>query len=226
MEDNQLFIHFKTYKNLLRLLSDRGYLINDFELNLNYKEFCAIHGDQFLNGCSNLTEKFSFLVRKKENPLETLLVLIPKEDTVKIEVVKKAFVKMNQMGINSAMVIYSETITSFEKYKIKGGNNDSGAKKGGDQLLKKNVAQYNFEKFSVSDICNYNPDNCNLPKHRKLSETEKLQLFSERNLEISNLPQMNENDMISQYGGFKKGDIIEITEIGFNGPSKKWKCVS
>lgn len=131
--------------------------------------------------------------------------------------------KMNQLGLNHSIIIYYDMITSFANNTF----NDETTKRA-DLILqgsKIGKGKYSFEQFSVSQVLNAAVDHELVPKHRKLSEKEKEELLKKKSWKLENLPKLDANDVISKYYYFQKGDLIEIKEIGLNGPYVHWRCV-
>lgn len=128
---------------------------------------------------------------------------------------------MNQLGLNHSIIIYSDMITSFAQNTI----NNETFKKAESIGGKIGKGRYSFEQFSVSQILNSAVDHELVPKHRKLSEAEREELLKTKGWKVENLPKLDENDEISRYYEFNKGDVIEIKETGLNGPYTHWRYV-
>jgi len=50
-----------------------------------------------------------------------------------------------------------------------------------------------------------------VPKHEKISETEKKDLFEKYKISIKELPRISKNDAAIQHLDVKQGDVIRIT---------------
>ena len=168
---------FKVYKNLLKMLSEREYIISECEINLSFVDFCAIYGQELVTCSSNSSDRTSFSVSKNNG--DTILIFISKEEKVGIKPFKVYCEKMNQTGIYRALIVYSKTITPHAKQLIQGSNSSSGKS-----------TKYFFECFSFQQIINRAIDHEIVPKHEKLSEKEKEEFLKSRNLKLENLPKI------------------------------------
>lgn len=210
--------YYRVFHKLLELLTDRGFDINPKTKSINFPKFVSLFGSNFEKGSSLSNDKFNFQATHSINKNRKILIVFPKDDKVKINIVMESFIKIDQLNISDAIIIYTESITAFAENKFR---LDSKSMQSSESKKK-----INFTKFSMAQILSYNPNNPLLPKYRKLDEKEKIDLFKKNKWEEKNLGKIFETDMICHYGDFKNGDVIEIIDkVGFNGQSIKWKIV-
>jgi len=200
---------FFVYKKLLKMLEKRGYIIGECEKEIDFIEFCAMYEQEFINCASNATDRIVLSVEKPDG--KRMLIFFPKEEKVGIKPLKTYCEKMNQTGIDRAMIVYAKTITPHAK-----------------QLIQENIGQkvkYSFEYFSFQQLMNDIIEHTYVPNHRKMSQEEKELFLKTRSLKNENLPKLSIHDPISQYYQFSIGDVIEISRCGDAGPYKEYRIV-
>lgn len=69
------------------MLLCRGYEISETETQMDFQDFCALYGEMFQNSSSNSADRLIMRLHKRDNPDDQTLVIFPKDDKVKIEMI-------------------------------------------------------------------------------------------------------------------------------------------
>lgn len=179
---------YKVRKNALKMLNDRGYFVNDDQIE-NLEDFIAkykFRHELALSGIKINTEPEQSIVvdfiQKKEN------------DKISVQNLMGFASKIYDMNITHGIYVSQGTLTNTAKEKI-------------NEMAEK---QFYIEFFDENDLIVNITEHELVPKHVILNKTEEGELLQKYRLHRNQLPKILLNDPISKYLGLRRNDIVKI----------------
>ena len=125
---------------------------------------------------------------------ERLLLFFVIDPKVSVKIMKniKDIIE-NDENFTSLILIYKNSITSFAK-----------------NFIMSDI-DLHVQSFSEKELCFNITKHKLVPKHRKLSSSEKNEIRKQYRTPFRNYPLLMHIDPVSRYYGFLPGDLIEIT---------------
>ncbi|KAJ1978711.1 DNA-directed RNA polymerases II 24 kDa polypeptide (RNA polymerase II subunit 5) [Dimargaris verticillata] len=181
---------WRVYRTIHQMVDDRGYLVSYSELNMDLDAFRA----QYARGGAVDRNSLTFLVQKRDDPADQVLVFFPEEPSLGVKTIRKYCERMLTQNVQKSIIIYPESLTP-------------SAKKAVEHVGDK----YHLELFKEADLL-VNITHHNLvPRHDILSPEEKRTLLQRYRLKESQLPRILINDPVARYYGLKRGQVVKIT---------------
>ncbi|ONK77730.1 uncharacterized protein A4U43_C02F9950 [Asparagus officinalis] len=179
---------FRIRKNILEMLSDRGYVVADEELSMDFKQFRDKFGESFKRE-DLLINKY-----KRDNPSDQIYVFFPNDPKVGASHIKRYAERMKQDSVFKAIVVVQQ-ISSFAK---KGIQDQSFAQKFRVEIFQEAELVVNISKHML------------VPPHQVLSDNEKKALLERYHLKETQLPRIQLDDPVARYHGLQRGQVVKI----------------
>ncbi|KAK9720630.1 DNA-directed RNA polymerases II 24 kDa polypeptide (RNA polymerase II subunit 5) [Basidiobolus ranarum] len=180
---------WRVYRTIHQLAHDRGYLVSQAELDMDLEQFKNMYARAGMVDRNSLT----FLVQKKDDPSDQLLVFFPEEKSVGVKPIRKYCERMVTQGIPKGVIVYQGTMTSSANKVI-------------DQMS----AKYNLESFHESELLVNITEHQLVPIHVVLAPEEKRTLLQRYRLKETQLPRIQPSDPVARYYGLKRGQVVKI----------------
>ncbi|KAF0531761.1 RPB5 subunit of DNA-directed RNA polymerase [Gigaspora margarita] len=212
---------FRIYRTTHEMLKDRGYVVPEGFNTYNYfNRHCVRDGELvyvfmillflkniyclFLICINHLTKKskelMMFQVQKEHYPGDRILVLFPDNKTIGINYMKDVCVRLRDLQIGKAIIVYPGTFTIQASKAVQSMNSTE-------------ESLYKVELFSERELVVNITHHEFVPKHIVLSTEEKRTLLRKYNIKETQLPRIQITDPISKYLGVKRGQVIKITRL-------------
>ncbi|KAH8550154.1 RNA polymerase [Umbelopsis sp. PMI_123] len=180
---------WRVYKTIHQLVCDRGYLVSQSELEMDLDTF----RDTFARTSEVDRDQLTFLVQKKDDPADQLLVFFPKDKSVGVKPIRKYVERMLTQNIPKGIIIFQQTMTSSANKVIQGMS-----------------AKYHLESFQEAELLVNITQHILVPIHIVLSQEEKLALLKRYRLKETQLPRIQQTDPVARYYGLKRGQVVKI----------------
>ncbi|KAG2175101.1 hypothetical protein INT44_007579 [Umbelopsis vinacea] len=180
---------WRVYKTIHQLVSHRGYLVSQSELEMDLDTF----RDTFARTSDIDRDQLTFLVQKKDDPADQLLVFFPKDKSVGVKPIRKYVERMLTQNIPKGIIIFQQTMTSSANKVIQGMS-----------------AKYHLESFQEAELLVNITQHVLVPIHIVLSQEEKLALLKRYRLKETQLPRIQQTDPVARYYGLKRGQVVKI----------------
>ncbi|KAF9102515.1 DNA-directed RNA polymerases II 24 kDa polypeptide (RNA polymerase II subunit 5) [Mortierella sp. AM989] len=188
-ESREIVRLWRVYRTIHQLCNHRGYLISQAELDQDLESFratFATHGKVDRNA-------LMFMVQKKDDPADQMLVFFPDEASVGIKTIKKYCELMVAKGVGRGIVVYQDKITP------------SAAK-----VISEVSHSYHLESFQEADLLVNITEHTLVPQHIVLTSEEKESLLKRYRLKETQLPRIQPSDPIARYYGLARGQVVKI----------------
>lgn len=112
MEAEEIRRAFKIRKTILEMLYDRGYDVEQVEIDTRLEDFKA----QFCTGTNTVNrEQMHISKAKRDNPADRILVFFPEEPKVGSTPLKAIRDQMKKEGVFHSILVAREGLTAFTK---------------------------------------------------------------------------------------------------------------
>lgn len=179
---------FRVRKTCLRMLSKRGYIVDDAALNMTTDSFKTKFGD------TPSRENLTILVEKVNDSTDQLLVFFPEEEKVGVKPIKTYCQRMKNDQIMHAIIVVKVNLTPFAKTAIK------------EMTMRGFRVEYFRDAELLVDITEHKL----VPEHVVLTQNQKLELLERYRLKPNQLPRIQISDPIARYYGLKNGEVVKI----------------
>ncbi|WVZ15629.1 hypothetical protein V8G54_013195 [Vigna mungo] len=101
---------YRIRKTVMQMLRDRGYLVEDFEINMSKHEFKSKYGKHM--------KREDLVINKKDNSGDQIYVFFPEEAMVNIETMVTYIRRMMSEKVFRAILVIQTNLTSFARKSI------------------------------------------------------------------------------------------------------------
>ncbi|KAI9321767.1 RNA polymerase Rpb5, C-terminal domain-containing protein [Dichotomocladium elegans] len=171
------------------MVHDRGYVVQQGELDTELETFKR----QFAPSGDVDRDHLTFIVQKKDDPTDQLLVFFPKEKSVGVKTLRGYVDRMAQQQIPKAICIFQQSLTT------------SAAK-----VFQTLSSRHTFEFFQENELLVNITHHVLVPKHEVLSAEQKEVLLQRYRLKETQLPRIQHTDPVARYYGLKRGQVVKI----------------
>jgi DNA-directed RNA polymerase I, II, and III subunit RPABC1 len=179
---------FRVRKTCFKLLSKRGYIVDDTSLNLTTDQFKSKYGE------SPSRENLTILVEKADDPTDQLFVFFPEDEKVGVKPIKTYCQRMKDENVSRAIIVVKVSLTPFAKTAVK------------EMALR----GYRVEYFRDSELLVDITEHKLVPEHIVLTDQQKLELLERYRLKPSQLPRIQITDPIARYYGLRHHQVVKI----------------
>lgn len=196
---------FRVMKTCYEMLKDRGYEIEDSEINMRRKEFIEKHNGTISNETIIRREDLTFLKSKPGNK-EPIYVFFPESLKIGVGVIRAYMTRMRNENVLRAIIVVRVGLTS-------------GAKAAQTEVSA--VAQVDI--FTEAELLVNIRYHYLVPQHIPLSKQEKKELLDKYTVKEAQLPRILHTDPVARYYGLRRGQVVKILRPIETGTSEKDK---
>lgn len=179
---------FRVRKTCLKMLNNRGYIVDEAAINMTTDEFRQRFGD------NPSRENLSILVERADDPSDQLFVFFPEDEKVGIKPIVTYCQRMKEESVFRAIIVVKVNLTPYAKSTVK-------------QVAARGYrVEYFRDNELLVDITEHNL----VPTHIVLTQQQKQDLLSRYRLKPSQLPRIQITDPIARYYGLKQHQVVKI----------------
>ena len=104
---------FRVRKTCLKMLTKRGYIVDEEDVNMGTDDFKLKFGDD------PSRESLTILVEKADDPTDQLFVFFPTDEKVGVKPIKTYCTRMKEENVLRAVIVVRGNLTPFAKQAIK-----------------------------------------------------------------------------------------------------------
>ncbi|XP_022638649.1 DNA-directed RNA polymerases II and IV subunit 5A [Vigna radiata var. radiata] len=174
---------FRIRKTVMQMLRDRGYLVEDFEINVSKHEFKSKYGER----------KDLFIHKsKKDNSNDRIYVFFPNEATFNVGILNIYYNFMASTKVWRAILVTQMSLNHYFRKCINGLS-----------------SIFYLEVFQEAELL-VNIKEHILPEHQILPEAEKKTLVEKYTVKEIQIPRVQVTDPVARYYGLKRGQVVKI----------------
>lgn len=190
--DSEQYNLYRTRKTVAKMLSDRQYLVSQLDLNQTF--------DDFRSTFTSRDQAISFLVNKRDNPTDQLMVFCAEEDKIGVKPIKDYVARMETAHVTRAILVLKKGITPFAKRILQEMASPT------TPLASRRI----IETFEGEELLVNITEHIFVPKHVLLNDAEKSALLKKYKLKDTQLPRIQQADPVARYYGLAKGQVVKI----------------
>mmetsp|Transcript_25670 Transcript_25670/g.24528 ORF Transcript_25670/g.24528 Transcript_25670/m.24528 type:complete len:214 (+) Transcript_25670:163-804(+) len=179
---------FRVRKTCLKMLTKRGYIVDEEDVNMTTDDFKMKFGDD------PSRESLTILVEKADDPTDQLFVFFPSDEKVGVKPIKTYCGRMKEENVLRAIIIVRGNLTPFAKQAIKEMSSHG----------------YLMEYFRDAELLVDITEHKLVPEHVVLTSQQKQELLERYRLKPSQLPRIQLTDPIARYYGLKHHQVVKI----------------
>ncbi len=179
---------FRVRKTCLKMLKNRGYLIDEQAINMTTTEFTA----KFTETPSR--SSLEILSERVNDPTDRIFVFFPEDDKVGVKPIQEFTKKMKEQGVTRAIIVVKINLTPFAKTAVK----------------EISLRGFKLEYFRDAELLVDITEHKLVPQHVVLTDDEKKELLDRYGLKPSQLPRIQVTDPIARYYGLKHEQVVKI----------------
>ncbi|CAH2069579.1 unnamed protein product [Thlaspi arvense] len=189
--DDEITRLFKVRRTVLQMLRDRGYTIEESDLDLKREEFVQ----KFCKAMNKVNKEALFIAANKgPNPEDKIYVFYPEGPKVGVPVIKKDVVmKMRDDKVPRGIVVVPLPITGAAR----------------SALLEINKV-LTIEVFEEAELVTNITEHKLINKYYVLDNQAKKELLKKYTVQDTQLPRILVSDPVARYYGLKRGQVVKI----------------
>mmetsp|Transcript_41437 Transcript_41437/g.132352 ORF Transcript_41437/g.132352 Transcript_41437/m.132352 type:complete len:205 (-) Transcript_41437:18-632(-) len=180
---------FRIRKTACKMLDDRGYLLQQKELNRTKEEFKEEFGEV------PQREELTILVPKKDDPTDQIFIFFPLEAKVGVKTIKVYWERMKTQNVTRAILVVQQNLTPFAKQSL-------------PEIM--STKKCILEVFQEAELLVNITEHVLVPRHYMLSPEEKRTLLEKYKVKDSQLPRVQMSDPVARYYGMQRGQVVRI----------------
>ncbi|CAA7049731.1 unnamed protein product [Microthlaspi erraticum] len=187
--DDEITRLFKVRRTVLQMLRDRGYSMEDSDLNLKREEFVQ----KYCIAANKINKEALFVqANKGPNPDDKIYVFYP-DGKVGVQVIKNFVMKMRDDKVHRGIIVVPLPITAPAKH--------------GVVELNKVVT---LEVFEEAELVTNITEHKLINKYYVLDNEAKKELLKKYTVQDTQLPRILVSDPVARYYGLKRGQVVKI----------------
>ncbi len=172
----------------MKMLSKRGYIVDEEAINQSTEEFRTKFGD------NPSRDNLSILVEKSDDPSDQLFVFFPEDEKVGVKPIKIYCQRMKEENVLRAIIVVKVNLTPYAKLAVK----------------EMSLRGYRVEYFRDSELLVDITEHKLVPEHIVLTNQQKQELLDRYRLKPSQLPRIQVTDPVARYFGLKQSQVVKI----------------
>ncbi|KAI4377563.1 hypothetical protein MLD38_015167 [Melastoma candidum] len=188
--DAQIGRLFKIRRTALQMLRDRGYAVEDAELEMTRTDFVQKFG-------VNMRRRdLTILTEKESDPSDRIYVFFQEGEKSGVPEIRNYINRMKTEGVRSSILVIEKSLTPAAK----AGLNEMNA-------------SFNMQVFEEAELLVNITEHALVPEHRVLNQEEKKALLAKYGIKEAQLPRILFSDPVARYYGMKRGQVVKITRF-------------
>ncbi|XP_010443508.1 PREDICTED: DNA-directed RNA polymerase subunit 5-like protein 1 [Camelina sativa] len=189
--DDEITRIFKVRRTVLQMLRDRGYTIEDSDLNLKREEFVQ----RFCKTTNKVNKEALFVAANKgPNPADKIYVFYPEGPKVGVPIIKKEVaLKMRDDKVPRGIIVVPMAITGPARLAVLELN----------KIL-------TIEVFEEAELVTNITEHKLINKYYVLDDQAKKELLKKYTVQDTQLPRILITDPLARYYGLKRGQVVKI----------------
>eukprot|EP01084_Bolivina_argentea_P223254 377781_1 len=189
MNDEELSKFFKAWKTVNQMLKDRGFVIEEEELNKSFHTFKTEYDER------PSRVEFKIYAVHQDDTSNNILVFFPEEEKLGVPTIKEVCKTMEENEVTKGIIVMKIEVTAFAR-----------------RALEKVSGRCQIETFKQSELMINITQHKLVPTHEILSDKDKRQLLDKYKLNSeAQLPRIQKLDPVARYFGAQKGQVFKIT---------------
>jgi DNA-directed RNA polymerase I, II, and III subunit RPABC1 len=178
---------WRVWKTVQQMLKDRGYGVDEDDVDVTLAAFTAKFGD------AQERSKLTIMAGKKADPKEQIFVFFPDDEKIGVKPIKDYMTRMDTEEITRAILVVKKEITSYAK-----------------NVMAQCQPHKVMEQFAEGELIVNITKHVLVPKHVVLTSEQKLTLLKKYKLKASQLPRIQVIDPVARYFGLSRGTVVKI----------------
>ncbi|KAD6794695.1 hypothetical protein E3N88_05591 [Mikania micrantha] len=199
LSDEEITKVHRVRKTCFEMLRDRGYEVEDSEMQMTRKEFI----DKF-NGTVR-REDLTFLKSKPDNS-DQIFVFFPDDLKIGVKIIKNYIIRMENENVWRAIVVVRHGLTPSAK-----------------ACQAEIAGRFQVEVFQEAELLVNIRYHDLVPEHLPLTNVEKKALLDKYTVKEAQLPRILPTDPVARYYGLRRGQVVKILRPIETGTSEKDK---
>eukprot|EP00730_Choanoeca_flexa_P018411 TRINITY_DN8947_c0_g1_i1.p1 TRINITY_DN8947_c0_g1~~TRINITY_DN8947_c0_g1_i1.p1 ORF type:complete len:216 (+),score=34.92 TRINITY_DN8947_c0_g1_i1:85-732(+) len=193
LNNNLLFRLWRVKVTVSELCRDRGFVVDDEDINMTLDDFKQRFGSAPLEGKPSRSDLNTTFTHEDGN--SRISIYLPDGAKVGVSVVRDFVVDMSDNNVTNAIVIVQKALTSSAMKAVR----ECNAAGNFMQVFEETELVVNITKHEL------------VPRHQVQTSDEKKELLERYKLKEQQLPRIKMTDPIARYYGLRRGQVVKIT---------------
>ncbi|CAH9106521.1 unnamed protein product [Cuscuta epithymum] len=179
---------FTVHKTVMSMLRDRGYMVEDAEINLTRADFIAKYGDRVTR------ENLEMQKEMHNDSSNKIMIFYPNDSKIGVKNIRGCLQRMKAEDITRGILILQKKLAPQARACIAAAS-----------------SLYLIDVFEEAELLFNIKEHELVPAHQLLTTEEKKRLLEKYTVKESQLPRIFVNDPVAKYYGLRRGQVVRIT---------------